>query len=242
MFCDVHDDAAKLGRYLAQNDIQNQDFYFLNGDILGHIDDEQQIYDSFLDTCISQFAQNIPFVYARGNHETRGAFARNLKNYLALKNDSYYFAFSHGPARFVVLDGGEDKPDSNKEYSGMADFDVYREKQLEWLLDEVASPDFEEAKLKIVVIHMPIIKHTDNWYGMEQLAKHYGPVLKDAGIDLMISGHTHDNEWIKANKSGFGYPVIICSNKHFLEVKIKADTIELIIKDQKGKVEIEESL
>jgi predicted phosphodiesterase len=215
VFNDLHNKAKKLSQYLNHNDIPNQDLYFLNGDILGHIDNEKQIYDSFLDTCVNRFAQNIPFFYVRGNHETRGVYARNLKNYLALENDSYYFSFSLGSVRFVVLDGGEDKPDSSKEYSGMADFDVYREQQLEWLNNEIATTEFQKAEVKIVVIHMPVIENEGNWYGMEQLAKYYGPVLNDANIDLMISGHTHENEWIKEGDSGFNYPVIICSNNDF---------------------------
>lgn len=209
---------------------------------MGYIHDDKQVYVSFLDTCISSFAQNIPFFYARGNHETRGAFARNLKDYLVLENDNYYYAFSQGEVRFIVLDGGEDKPDSSEAYSGLADFDFYREQQLQWLKQEVESKQFKQAEIKIVVIHMPIIERKNNWYGMAELAKNYGPVLKDAGIDLMISGHTHKNEWIQAEKSGFDYPVIICSNKHFLESKVKADRIELEIKDQEGKTVIAKAL
>lgn len=235
MFCDVHDDASKIGRYIAQNDIQNQDFYLLNGDILGHIDTEEQIYSNFLDTCINRFAQSKPFFYVRGNHETRGACSRLLKHHLALKEDKYYYAFSQGSIRFVVLDGGEDKPDDNKEYSGLVNFDEYRKHQLNWLKNEVSSEDFKSAKVKIVFVHMPIVKDKRNLYGMTQLAKHYGPVLRKAGIDLMLSGHMHQNTWIEANKSGFNYPVMICSNSDFLEASIKDEQIHLRIKNQEGK-------
>ncbi|WP_372934051.1 metallophosphoesterase [Mariniphaga sediminis] len=236
VFNDVHDKAWKIGKYLDHNAIDKQDFYILNGDILGHIDEEAQMYSSFIDTCVSRFAQNIPFFYVRGNHETRGAYARELKKFLVLDNDSYYYAFSRGPARFVVLDGGEDKPDDNIEYSGLADFDAFREKQLEWLKREIAGREFLDAEVKIVVIHMPIIENKENWYGMAQLAEHYGPVLRDAGIDLMISGHTHTNEWIDSEKSGFGYPVIICSHEDFLEVELDATMIKCEVKGMDGKV------
>ena len=84
MFCDIHDRAGKLAKYLDSNDVEKQDCYFLNGDIMGHFEEEPQIYSSFLDTCISRFATEKPFFYARGNHETRGKFARELKNYLVL--------------------------------------------------------------------------------------------------------------------------------------------------------------
>ena len=133
--------------------------------------------------------------------------------------------------------GGEDKPDSTKEYSGLVDFDKYRQEELEWLKKEVASAEFKNADFKIVVIHMPIIQNKKNWYGMEFLAKHFGPVLKEASIDLMISGHTHRNAWIEDNKSGFDYPVLISSNNHFIEAEVTDKGIALTLKDIDGQIE-----
>jgi predicted phosphodiesterase len=236
VFCDIHDRAEKLAKYLDSNDVEKQDCYFLNGDILGHIEEEAQVYSSFLDTCISRFASEKPFFYARGNHETRGKFARELKNYLDLPNNEYYYAQTIGNTRFVVLDGGEDKPDSTSVYAGLADFDNYRLNELEWLKKEVTSNEFVNAQFKIVIIHMPIKQDKRNWYGMEFLAKHFGPVLKESGIDLMISGHTHKNAWINQSQSGFGYPVMISSNNNYLEVQVNKKEISIDLKDLEGKV------
>jgi len=199
VFCDVHDKAGKLNKYLDFNNVDKQDCYFLNGDIMGHIEEEAQLYSSFLDVCVNRFAKEKPFFYVRGNHETRGQFARQLKDYLDFPNDTYYYAQTLGLVRFIVLDGGEDKPDDSKEYSGLVDFDQYRYQELEWLKNEVASAEFKKAHFKIVVVHMPIMQNKKNWYGMAFLAEHFGPVLKDAGIDLMISGHTHRNAWIESS-------------------------------------------
>jgi UDP-2,3-diacylglucosamine pyrophosphatase LpxH len=237
VFCDVHDRAGKLSAYLDHNDITKQDCYFLNGDIMGHIEEESQLYSSFLDTCVSRFASEKPFYYIRGNHETRGSFARNLKNYLDLPDDKYYYAFTMGPVRFIAIDSGEDKPDNSKEYSGLVDFDRFRFEELEWLKKEVESDDFKKARYKIVLVHMPIIKSKKNWYGMAFLAEHFGPVLKDANIDLMISGHTHRNRWIKAEKSGFNYPVLISSNNNFIEAEVNNESISIILKDIDGNIE-----
>ena len=237
VFCDIHDRAYKLAKYLDSNDIEKQDCYFLNGDILGSIEEVQQLYSSFLDTCVNRFASEKPFFYVRGNHETRGKFARQLKDYLDFSDDKYYYAQTLGSVRFVILDGGEDKPDASKEYSGLVDFDAYRFEQLKWLNQEVQSEEFKKAPFKIVIIHMPIIQNKKNWYGMEFLAEHFGPVLKEANIDLMISGHTHRNAWIEQNKSGFNYPVIISSNNHFIEAEVTEKGIALTLKDIEGKVE-----
>ena len=237
VFCDVHDKAEKLSKYLDFNDIDKQDCYFLNGDIMGHIEEEEQLYSSFLDTCVNRFATKKPFFYVRGNHETRGQFARQLIDYLEFPNDSYYYSMTLGPVRFIVLDGGEDKPDDSKEYSGLVDFDRYRLEELEWLKKEVASDEFKKAPFKIVIVHMPIMQNEKNWYGMAFLAEHFGPVLKDAGIDLMISGHTHRNAWINSIDSSFDYPIMISSNNNFIEAEVDKNQISLLLKDINGNVE-----
>lgn len=239
VFCDIHDRADKLSKYLQSNAIEKQDCYFLNGDIMGYIVEERQLFSSFLDTCVSNFASEIPFFYARGNHETRGKFARQLKDYLEFPDDRYYYAQTIGPVRFIVLDGGEDKPDDSKEYSGLVDFDPYRLEELDWLKKEVVSDEFKDATVKVVIIHMPIIERKKNWYGMAFLAEHFGPVLQEAGIDLMISGHTHQNAWIDAKKSGFDYPVMISSNNNYIEAEVTKDEISLILKSVDGQVEKE---
>lgn len=236
VFCDTHDKADKLAKYLDSNDVEAQDCYFMNGDIMGHLEHEKQLFASFVDTCVSRFATEKPFFYARGNHETRGRFARELRNYIDLPNNEFYYAQTIANTRFIVLDGGEDKPDTTKVYAGLADFDNFRLKELEWLKKEVTSEAFKNADFKIVIIHMPIIQNKKNWYGMAHLAEHFGPVLKEAGIDLMICGHTHRNAWIKANKSGFAYPVMISSNNNFIEAQVNEQAISLQLKDLEGKV------
>ena len=42
---------------------------------------------------------------------------------------------------FIVLDAGEDKPDDDVEYGGLADYDPYRLSQLSWLKEAVKRPD-----------------------------------------------------------------------------------------------------
>ncbi len=236
VFCDLHDQSGKLGAYLKTNDIAGQDFYFMNGDILSYIVDEKQIFSSFIDTCVNRFAAEKPFFYVRGNHETRGMFARELKNYLAFPDGRYYYSLNAGPVHFIVLDGGEDKADTDKEYFGMADFDRYRLEELEWLKKEVRTESFKNAAFRIVVVHMPIIQRKDNLYGMAFLAEHYGPVLQNADIDLMISGHMHQNSWIKPDRSGFGYPVMISSNNNYIESTANREEIKLYLKNIKGEV------
>jgi predicted phosphodiesterase len=235
MFCDVHDRPDKIGSYVTNSVIKKPDFYLLNGDIIGHVDEEKQIYDHFIDTCVQLFASEIPMVYARGNHETRGPYARSLNKYFDSPTNEFYYAFSVNNIRFVVLDGGEDKPDTHHVLYGFTSFENYRDKQLLWLKEEVNSKEFKESEVQIVFVHMPIINFGESDYGMKQLNKNFGPVLQKAGIDLVMSGHTHSNYLLSEDETEWGYPLVICSNNDFVEVKVKDKKIDLLLKDRAGK-------
>jgi predicted phosphodiesterase len=236
VFNDTHNKAGMISRFLDGNDIEAQDFYFYNGDIINYVKDLELPFRAFLDTSVNRFASQIPFFYVRGNHETRGTYAKEFKKFFDFPDDKYYYSFDAGSVHFTILDCGEDKPDTSAAYFGLADYDNYRLEQLEWLKREVKTESFKNASFRIVVVHMPIIEKEKNWYGMAFLAKHYGPVLQDAGINLMISGHTHRNAWISADSSGFGYPVMIASNHNFTEVTADERKIVLKLKDIEGRV------
>ena len=75
--------------------------------------EENHIFDGFMDTATKLFASEIPMYYTRGNHETRGAFATEFQRYFSPKEENIYYTFRQGPICFVVLDTGEDKPDSD---------------------------------------------------------------------------------------------------------------------------------
>lgn len=236
VFNDIHSDPGKMGSYLAAQSVEQQDCYFLNGDLWNHVESGQMLFTGCLDTAIDRFASDIPFYFVRGNHETRGKYARDLKQYFDFPDDRYYYAFTRGPVHFVVLDSGEDKPDTSRYYYGLADFDAYRLEQLEWLKEHIKTDAFKNALFRIVLIHMPVMKTGNNWHGMEFLAEHFGPVLDSARIDLMVSGHLHRNQWLKSGESGFSYPVLICSNKDFVEVTASTSGIKIWLKNSHGEI------
>jgi len=205
---DIHERNEILISLLKIAEVKPYDLVFLNGDILGHIEDQQQIIDHVLAPCTNLFASRTPFVYVRGNHETRGRFARRLPDYLALSDDRYYYAFDHGPVHFVVLDGGEDKRDSDKEYSGLVDFDGYREVQRQWLKQEIQSTAFRRAPFRVVVVHMPPLPSED-WHGVDDMYNKWRPILNDGKVDLMICGHTHHFTILEPQIGVRDYPMVI---------------------------------
>ncbi len=233
---DVHELSGKMASYLRHNQITDQDFYFFNGDMVDFLERTSQLYPGFIDTATFYFATRKPFYYVRGNHESRGFAARDLKKWFDYKDDRFYYSFDQGPVHFTILDTGEDKPDNNRYYYGLADYDSYRLKELDWLQTEIKSDAFRNAKNRIVMIHMPVIKEERQNYTMKFLADNFGPVLRTAGIDLMISAHTHRNAFYEKGKSGFNYPVLVNSNNSFVEVVVDNQGIKAVVKDVNGKI------
>lgn len=71
---------------------------------------------------------------------------------------------------------------------------------------------------------------------MQFMAEKFGPVLETAGIDLLISGHLHINDFYEAGRSGFNYPVLVNSNVSFVEVEADTMEIKAAVKDVYGKI------
>lgn len=238
-FCvinDVHENSGKLASYIKNGNEQAKDLYIFNGDMVDYLQSDTQLFTGFIDTAVFYFASRKPFYYVRGNHEARGYRARDLKNYFNFKEDRFYYSFDNGPVHFIVLDCGEDKPDNNRNYYGLADFDSYRSEELEWLKNEVLSDACRNASRRIVIIHMPVLKEQEQNHAMKFLADNFGPVLQTANVDLMISAHTHKNVFYEADKSGFGYPLLVNSNNSFVEVVADLNGIKAVVKDIEGKV------
>jgi len=236
IFNDVHELSGKMGSYLRHNNIPSQDFYFFNGDMINYLQETEQLYSGFIDTAVFHFASVKPFCYIRGNHEARGYAARDLKNHFDYKDDRFYYSFDRGPVHFVVLDCGEDKPDNSKEYFGLSDFDSYRKEELEWLKNEVKSEAFKKAVHRIVMIHMPVVKEEKQNHAMTWLSANFGPLLRDAGVEMVFSAHTHKNTYYEKDKSGYGYALLVNSNNSFVEVEADNLRIKAVVKDIDGKV------
>lgn len=188
-------------------------FAMLNGDILTDINSEEEIAANMLVPFSNYFATEKPIFLTRGNHETRGAGARSLSKYIDTPTGKFYYSFTYGNTSFIVLDCGEDKPDDNQEYFGLADYDEYRTGEAEWLYNEVQKPAFKNAEYRIVCIHMPVtLQPIDNrisGHGVADCSQKFGPILNNAKVDLLLAGHTHRFEVIRPAKGVTNFPIII---------------------------------
>lgn len=191
---------------------------------------EEQLFRGFMDTATLLFASETPMYYARGNHETRGPFAAQFPNYFPSPNGHLYYMFTKGDACFIVLDGGEDKPDTDIEYSGITDMDYYRTQQAKWLSEIVKTEAFKKAKYKIAICHIP---PANGWHGNQEITKKFMPLLNEAGIQVMLSAHEHRH---RIDKSFAKFPIIVNSNNDIIKASISDKEARFRIFDPAGKL------
>jgi len=236
MICDIHGLAENIHPLMKAGDYKNTDMVFFNGDMVSQLTDEAGMFSGFMDTSIKVFAKEIPMYYARGNHETRGPFATSFQNYFSVKEPYLYYMVRQGPVCFIILDTGEDKPDSDIEYSGITDYDNYRTEQAEWLKEAVKSKDFTEARFKVIIAHMPPVNVKEIlWHGQEEVLKKFVPILNEAHVDVMLCGHLHSYLNHKPD-SDIKFPVITNAHNTVLKGIAKGNQLEMIVKDMDGKI------
>lgn len=230
---DIHGRTADIPALLKVANYPQKDMVFFNGDMLSQLRNEEELFSGFMDVSIELFAKQIPMYYARGNHETRGLFATYFQDYFSPKEPHLYYMFRQGPVCFIVLDTGEDKPDTDIEYSGITDYDNYRTEQAEWLKTAVQSEEFLNAKFRVVIAHMPPQPIKELWHGPQEVLEKFVPILNQAGIDVMLSGHLHRYIYCKPD-SQVQFPVVINSKDMVIDGQTQGDKLQMEIRDTKG--------
>ncbi len=238
-FCvvnDIHEKADRLDSLLNQVPLDAADIVFLNGDMIDHWSRESQVADGFLDVCVRRFARQTPLVYVRGNHETRGALARGLIDQFPTPTERYYYAFRHGPVSFLVLDSGEDKPDSNVEYSGLVNFEPYMAEQTAWFREAVREKTFKDSCYRIVFVHMPPVAKDEREYGSSRIHRLWSSLLEEANIDLVFCGHVHLYARVDPSESGCRFPILVNAPDTIVNVDVSDTQLNLTVKKPDGQV------
>ncbi len=207
------------------------DAVFFNGDMLSAMDNQNQLLKGYLTSAAELFGANIPFYHGRGNHESRGWFAYRFLDFFPTTTGETYYMVRQGPAAILVLDCGEDKPDSDISYDGLICNDMYREKEARWLEKIVETAAFKEATYKLVLLHIPA--SDGGWHANYEIQRLFMPILEKAGIDLMISGHIHRYSYSEAGVRAKSFPVLIngASEKHYFHVTKEGMTARRISAD-----------
>lgn len=226
---DIHGRSGDMRKMCSGVDFKKYDFVLLNGDMCTVTESEDDMFNGWLDAAVDMFATDVPIVFARGNHENRGRFADSCFRYFPAPGGEFYYRFNVGNTEFIVLDGGEDKPDSDIEYGGIAEFDAYREAESEWLKGVAEN---RTGECRIVFLHIP--PTSSSWHGDRHIQKNFLPALDGEGVSLMLSGHTHRNMLIEPAES-HDYPILVNGNRSSLSVQVGNGNIAVTVAGEDGK-------
>ena len=172
------------------------DLLIMNGDIIDHSGNVEN-FDAIYRIAEGITGGEIPIVFSRGNHDTRGVCAENIADYTPTRGGYSYFTFRLGGIWGIVLDCGEDKPDTNAEYGHTICCHDFRKRETEYLLsvvenaeNEYAAPDVDT---RIVVCHVPFTQKFEPPFNIEEDTYALWTKVIGESIEpsVMICGHLH---------------------------------------------------
>jgi len=169
----------------------------------------------------TDYASRRPYLFVPGNHESRGFAARHLERALMFRQPEERnsrdwdlgrnFAVRCGDIAMIGLDTGEDKRDDRDIFAGLFNMEPYREAQTVWLKDVLARPDIRSAPYLVAFCHIPLYDGDrtlnpgdlpndgvgegtyahDFAIWQRACSRLWGPLLAEAGCQLVITGHQH---------------------------------------------------
>lgn len=237
---DMHDQAAKYEQLLSYVPLEKSDMVFFNGDMVNSFYNRNQLFTSYIDVSVEKFATEKPFAMVRGNHETRGPLARQLKNFILEPEGKLYSLYMLGETAVLMLDSGEDKYDHHHEYYGATAFDRYREEQAEWLKEIVKTKEFRNAKRRIVIVHIPPFYNREKLpdrpgsHSLNEVNRLFMPILNNAKVDIMFCGHTHRHSFLDVKKGENNFPILINDNNSIIWVESTSADLKVKVTNKEG--------
>ncbi len=202
---DTHQNIETLRSLTQQIADAKDDFVIYDGDVFNDVYTDGQIVEHVLRPAGAAYAAERPLLFVNGNHDHRGPLARRLSlaftPWAAEEPLGRCFAVRHGPLAIIGLDTGEDKPDRHPIFAGLANFEKYHEAQRDWLVAALKRPAIAAAPFVVLICHIPLCGRPkdnggDTLEGFAAYARHardlWHPVLEQAKVQLVISGHTHE--------------------------------------------------
>ncbi|MBO4427015.1 MAG: metallophosphoesterase [Bacteroidales bacterium] len=210
-----------------------------NGDANNREETLPDLVETFLvpNIPMKDYAARTPFLFAPGNHDQRGFAGRRMENIWMFRQPDERasrdwdlgrnFAVRMGDVALIGLDTGEDKLDGNPLFAGLFNNEAYREAQVEWLKDALASKEIAEAPFLVAFCHIPLFDprpdanpgdlypadvapgfKRDYAAWQRACSKLWGPLLDEAGCQLLIVGHQHGFRYDAPSK-GRGWAQIV---------------------------------
>ncbi|MBE6617775.1 MAG: metallophosphoesterase [Ruminococcaceae bacterium] len=191
---------------------EDTDLFVVNGDI-GEVDEMNHYRE------VARFVGDIskgevPVLFVRGNHDTRGKLAEMYADYFPANGKNTYFEFDVGPLYGVALDCGEDKRDSHAEYGGANAFEPFRRRETKYFESLMPSD-----KLTFAVSHVcpaQTAHSKDSGFAIEgDIYEKWVAELERLGVKFMLCGHVHRAYLLKKNDENslmpHGFPVVVGS-------------------------------
>lgn len=227
---DTHEDVGRINRLNHAIDWETTDFLVHLGDAFHWIDDEEHVFRAWLRPTAAGLAHSKSLVFARGNHEMRGPFARRLFDYIPTPEGRFYFARDAGPVHLIVLDTGEDKPDDTNVYAELNRTVPYRAEQLAWFRGHVAANRrVSEAPFRIILMHQP------GWGWLADGPDAWVETASEAGADLVIAGHDHRfSHTPPGPDTGRSYHVLTLGQDQVARVEATAERLVVTVTDTDG--------
>ena len=228
MLADTHswvEEPARAAEYFGEG---NLDLLILGGDNGNTADDETSVLTMAKIAHIVAKGE-IPVIYMRGNHDTRGAYAEFLSEYVGTDRGKTYFPVKLGRISALILDGGEDKLDTHEAYGDIADYVAFRYEQLEFIKNVKL-----DGEIKLVMCHVPFASFDTPFNEVFAL---WTEELNKKEIDLMLAGHRHGLFMFGAGESKINdtvadFPVCVGSNINKHDPGTYVGTAILIGKDE----------
>lgn len=181
---------AYNGAVDAALSVENLDFLVVLGDSVGMTEYENNV--QFTNKIAHAVTRGeIPVVYARGNHEIKGAYAEELHKYVGSNNGSFYYWFTLSDVFGITLDLGEDHDAGWWEYYDTDQFDLYRREQTRFLEELVATKPYENYNYTLVACHIPI-QFVNSRKDHVEAKTAWTALLNEIQPDLAVYGHQHD--------------------------------------------------
>lgn len=235
---DVHNRPATFSSFLSAIDYKTADHIVLAGDIMDNMQmgtttgtslAKEEPYTSFVNTCVQNFATSKDFYMLRGDHETKGDIAYYFDRYFPTQSGRLYNAYRWGDLEVVMLDGGDADADADlsARYNTLAMYNPYREEEARWFEQLIQTPEFQSAKYRIVISHLPV-PYDGNENGAQHFSQIMLPLLNKANIDLLVCGHLHPLTYTMISKGtkGNNFPCLIQGYNSALRIDIVGGEIK----------------
>ncbi len=193
-----------------------------NGDANNNVDSVEEQKTIFLTPKIKRkdYASDIPYMFAPGNHDGRGKANWHMERVWMFRQPEERlsrdwdlgrnFAVRMGDIALIGLDTAEDKVDTNPRLMGMYNSHAYREAQKVWLESALKQSEIASAPFLVTFCHIPLYDpnpkmnpgdimpadvddtHSPDFAVWQRTcAQLWTPILEKAGCQIIITAHQH---------------------------------------------------